>query len=294
MKIDLALSGGGIKGYALLGAVEVLEEKNFSIQRFAATSSGAIIAALYSAGYKSSEIKEIFSTVDVTKFLDVRKTCSIFPISKWLFLYWKMGLYQGKFLEKWLEEMLQKKGVYTFKDLPKNQLRMIAADLTNGQMLVLPDDLKKYGIEPETFPIARAVRMSCSLPYIFEPVRLKSLDKTALIVDGGIVSNFPIWLFNDKNGLRKRPVIGIKLSAKGDELPARTIKNSFQLFESLFTAMKNAHDARYISRRVEKQIIFIPTNHFTSTDFFISNKEKNALIQMGRKQAEDFLKTWSY
>lgn len=294
MKIDVAISGGGIKGYALLGAIQELEEKGFSFEQFAATSSGAILASLYSAGYKSEEIQRMFTTVDVSKFLDSRKTCSLIPFSKWLFLYWKMGLYQGNYLEVWLEQMLKRRGVYTFKDLPKNKLRIIAADITNGKLLVLPDDLHQYGIEKETFPVARAVRMSCSLPYVFEPVKLKSLGETALIVDGGILSNFPIWLFVDKNGKKKRPVIGLKLTAKADDLPARKIKNSIQLFESLFTAMKNAHDAKYVSRKLEKQIVFIPTNHLSTTDFSITDERKNALIELGRYHTKEFLKTWSY
>ena len=76
-----------------------------------------------------------------------------------------MGLYKGERLEKWIAEKLRSRGIRTFADLPDQSLRIIASDLTNSTMLVLPDDLPKYHIDPNRFSVARAVRMSCSIPY---------------------------------------------------------------------------------------------------------------------------------
>ena len=109
---------------------------------------------------------------DFQALLDPRKTILPLPIMKWFFLYWRMGLYQGKALEDWFMKKLAAKGVYTFGDLPQGTLKIIASDLTNGKMLVLPDDLAHYGISSETFPLARALRMSCGIPFFFEPVKL--------------------------------------------------------------------------------------------------------------------------
>ena len=64
-------------------------------------------------------------------------------------------------------------------------------------MMVLPDDLEKYGVSPDSFPVARALRMSCGIPFFFEPVRLKIGSGDTIVVDGGVLSNFPMWIFDN-------------------------------------------------------------------------------------------------
>ncbi|MDP4163688.1 MAG: patatin-like phospholipase family protein, partial [Bacillota bacterium] len=176
MEIDGVFSGGGIKGFALIGALAELEERGFTFKRVAGTSAGSIVAALIAAGYTSEEIFDQLCVLDLTKFLDARRMLIPFPFAKWLLVYWRLGLYKGKELENWLEKKLEAKGFKTFSDLPAQALRVIASDLTNGRLVVLPDDLDKYGIDPGSFSIARAIRMSCSIPYFFEPVKLRTMD----------------------------------------------------------------------------------------------------------------------
>src|SRR3954453_10246461 len=153
MKIDGVFSGGGIRGFALIGAYEEIERRGFQFVRMAGTSAGSIIAALIVAGYTSKEIYQLVDEFDLPKMLDSRKTVIPFSIAKWLLVYWKLGLYKGNELEKWLKEKLEAKGLRTFSDLPPQALRVITSDLSNGQMIVLPDDLGKFGINPGTFPI---------------------------------------------------------------------------------------------------------------------------------------------
>lgn len=294
MDIDGVFSGGGIKGVALIGAYEVLEKRGFTFKRLAGTSAGAIIASLIAAGYSSKEMSDMMKELNLNDFLDQRKTLLPFSLAKWLLLYFKMGLYRGELLEEWLGKKLARKGVYTFKDLPPETLRVIASDLSTGRMLVLPDDLVQYGIPKENFPVSRAIRMSCGIPYFFEPVKLRSLSGTNIVVDGGILSNFPIWLFQKEEQKQLRPVIGIKLSNRIEQQPKRMIKNGLQLFESLFHTMKDAHDARYISRKHERNIIFIPTEDTFAGEFSINDEKKEALLKKGRVKAEQFLKSWSY
>ncbi|RST73797.1 hypothetical protein D4T97_013055 [Siminovitchia acidinfaciens] len=294
MDIDGVFSGGGIKGVALIGAYEVLEERGFIFKRVAGTSAGAIIASLITAGYSSKEMADLMKELDLNEFLDPRKTLLPFHLAKWLLLYFRMGLFRGDQLEEWIGKKLAKKGIYTFKDMPPDTLRVVASDLSTGRMLILPDDLEKYGIPKETYPVSRAIRMSCSIPYFFEPVKLRSLSGMNVIVDGGILSNFPIWLFQKEEQKQARPIIGIKLSQRIEQQPKRTIKNGLQLFESLFHTMKDAHDARYISRRHERNIIFIPTEETFAAEFTINDEKKEALLRKGRVRAEQFLKSWTY
>ncbi|MDO7206006.1 patatin-like phospholipase family protein [Paraclostridium bifermentans] len=70
--------------------------------------------------------------------------------------------------------------------------------VTRKKLLVLPDDLVDYGLDPMEFEISKAVRMSVSIPLYFYPVELKYDNKSCFVVDGGLLSNFPIWIFDYK------------------------------------------------------------------------------------------------
>lgn len=294
MYIDGVFSGGGIKGLALVGACAAIEERGFRFKRVAGTSAGSLIAGLLAAGYTSAEMAGILGDLDLKKFLDSRKT--IFPsaLTKWLFVYWRLGLYKGDELECWIAEKLAAKGLRTFGDLAPDALRIIASDLTNGRLLILPDDLPKYGVDPRTFPVARAIRMSCSLPFFFEPVKLRDRVGMNIVVDGGVLSNFPMWLFDKDNVKKVRPVLGVKLSQNLIQQPTNKIKNALNLFEALFETMKDAHDSRYISRKHEKNIIFIPTEGNLTTEFQLSDEKKQELIDLGKRSSEKFFKSWCF
>lgn len=292
MLIDGVFSGGGLKGFALVGAYQVLEEKGYRFRHVAGTSAGAILASFIASGYSAKEIKQLLEELDVMSLLDSRRAIISLPFMKWLHLYWRLGLYKGEALEKWFLDKLLAKGVYSFSDLPPGSLRLIASDLTNGKMMVLPDDLEKYGITPASFPVARALRMSCGIPFFFEPMRLKVGSGDTIIVDGGVLSNFPMWLFDEGDGKRACPVIGLKLSHRQDVGQGTHIQNALHLFEALFSTMKNAHDEKYISRKHEKNIIFIPVDGFSATKFELEDHSKQALLDIGRTKAEMFLKTW--
>ncbi len=292
MLIDGVFSGGGLKGFALVGAYQVLEEKGYKFQRVAGTSAGAILASFIAAGYSAKEIEKMLDELEISAFLDSRKTILPLPFMKWLQLYWRLGIYQGKALENWFLEKLAEKGVYSFSDVPAGSLKLVASDLTNGKIIVLPDDLESYGIRPDTFPIARALRMSCGIPFFFEPVKLQVGSGDTIVVDGGVLSNFPMWLFEDEKGKRERPLLGLKLSQNGEEREGYQIRNALNLFEALFSTMKNAHDERYISRKHEKDIIFIPVEGYSATQFDVDEETKNALLEIGRSRTRQFLKTW--
>ncbi|MGM0828310.1 MAG: patatin-like phospholipase family protein [Bacillota bacterium] len=293
MDIDGVFSGGGIKGLALIGAYQALEEKGYKFKRLAGTSAGAVIAAFIAAGYSSRELLKIMDDIEFSKLMDSNAIISL-PIIKWFRVYYRLGLYKGVALESWVEEKLKARGIYTFADLPPHSLRVIASDLSNGRLLVLPDDLEKYGIAKETFPVARAIRMSASLPYFFEPVKLRSLEGISFMVDGGVLSNFPIWLFDRENLKKVRPVIGVKLSHDLVGKPKKQIRNAIDMYEALFTTMKDAHDSRYISRKLEKNIIFIPTEGVLTTEFGLTPEKRAELIQYGKSKAEAFLQKWPY
>ncbi|UOQ42546.1 patatin-like phospholipase family protein [Halobacillus salinarum] len=294
MKVDGVFSGGGVKALAFAGAYEVLEENGYTFARVAGTSAGAIMASLIAAGYSSQDLQSLLKTISLEDLIDVPVPERFFPFSKWLLLYYRMGLYKGNRLEKIIEGWLENKGVRTFSDIPKGTLKVVCSDLTLGRMIVVPDDLKPvYGIDPATFSVAKAVRMSAGLPYFFMPVKLHGKKGKSIIIDGGVLSNFPIWIWDNGKGARKRPILGMQLSDPPDKLPERKIRNAIQMFHALFKTMKQAHDARYISPSTSKDVIFIPVNEVNTTEFQMTNEQEERLLQIGRTQAEMFLKRWS-
>jgi NTE family protein len=294
MYIDGVFSGGGIKGIALVGAYEAIENRGFRFKRVAGTSAGSIIASLIAAGYTSKEVYELINELDLKIFLDTRPSYLPFRVAKWLLLYWRLGIYKGQKLEEWLAEKLAQKGVRTFADLEPQALRVVASDLSNGRLMILPDDLPSYGINPNSFSVAKAIRMSCSLPYFFEPVKIKHGHTTSTVVDGGVLSNFPMWLFDSENVKKVRPVLGIKLSHSIQDRPNKQITNAIKLYEALFETMKDAHDSRYISRKHERNIIFIPTEGVLTTEFELTEEKKQILFDFGKERASQFFSKWSY
>ncbi|MBM7597986.1 NTE family protein [Virgibacillus halotolerans] len=294
MKIDGVFSGGGVKAFAFVGALESIEEKQLLLERVAGTSAGAIVASLIAAGYPFNEIKILMDKLDLKQFSDPPSLTKIIPFSKWFFLYFQLGINKGDKLENWLYNQLAAKGIYTFSDLKPGYLKVIVSDLSLGKLVVIPDDLKRvYGIEPNYFPVSKAVRMSAGFPYFFMPKKLPGKSNKSIIVDGGLLSNFPLWVFEKGEYKRERPILGVKLTGSVEEQnQPRYIKNALDMFHALFSTMKLAHDARYISTSDKNNIIFIPVNDVQSMNFKLDTATKEQLFQSGRQSADRFLARW--
>ena len=200
MKADAVFEGGGARGIAFVGAIQAMEEEKVEWQRIAGTSAGAVIAALLASGYKSYEIRKHLSELDFSK-LRGRTFINRIPIfGSLLELMIHLGIYKNDYLETWVDSLLSEKGIKTFADLPDGKLKIIASDVSNGQMLILPDDLDRYRMTPADLKVSTAVMMSASIPFFFRPVIWKSKDRNkSYILDGGLLSNFPIWIFDTDN-----------------------------------------------------------------------------------------------
>ncbi|TXK71872.1 patatin-like phospholipase family protein [Paenibacillus sp. N3.4] len=304
MKINGVFEGGGVKGIALAGGVSAAMKQGYSFHQVAGTSSGSIVAALLAAGYTGDEMKELILRTPFKSFMQrspIFNTKIIGPVAR---LFLKKGLYSGEALEYWVNQQLLAKGVRTFGDLKKNQLRIIASDITQGKLLILPDDIAQYGIEPSKFSIAKAVRMSTSIPYFFDPVMIRRNLKSSAtaepfaeqfyyIVDGGLLSNYPLWVFD---GETKRdeivPVIGFHLVGKSESTTHR-IKGPVTMMEALFGTMLNAHDERYIEQKDRFRTIKIPTLGVRNTQFSLTQEVSLSLYQSGYEAAEQYFKQWS-
>jgi NTE family protein len=222
--VDLVLEGGGVKGVALVGALAALEDQGYIPQNIAGTSVGAIVGALLAAGYSAAELRDIMmNQLDFRRLRDLSLEGQLPLIGKPLNLLCSLGIYEGKVFEEQMEAWLKAKGVRTFKDLRfkvddadenavyRYKLQVIASDLTAKRMLVLPRDAGLLGIRPDRMSVAQAVRMSMSVPIFFEPVQVTGPKGVKhYIVDGALLSNFPVWLF-DSPGVPAWPTFGLHL-----------------------------------------------------------------------------------
>jgi NTE family protein len=305
LRINAVFEGGGVKGIALAGAVSAAERRGLTFHQVAGTSSGAIIASLVAAGYTANEMKIIIEATPFRSFLQRSKLFDIHVIGPAARLLLKKGLYSGEALEYWVCQLLLAKGIRTFGDLKKNQLRIIASDISQRKLLVLPDDIAQYGIDPMQFSIAKAVRMSTSIPYFFDPVIVRKaathrlpqesfVDQFVYIVDGGLLSNFPLWIYDHDTvpALDSMiPTIGFQLVGRGSS-KSNSIYGPLSMFRALFSTMMDAHDERYIEEVNRFRTVKIPTLGVSVTQFDISKEMSGQLYNSGITAGEHFFNKW--
>lgn len=296
LKADAVFEGGGVKGIVLVGAICCLEEYGYVWQRVAGTSAGAIIAALLAVGYKGRELKSIIENVDYKMFLDKDRLQAAPGIGKPLGLFLEKSFYSGNYFEEWMEKLLLAKGKTRFKDITINgesRLRIIASDITQKSIMILPEGLANYGIDPMEFEIAKAVRMSMSLPFYFKPVKLEHKAGSSLVVDGGILSNFPIWIF-DVEGIPRWPTIGFKIV---ENIPSRSSSGKTDIVSYIFDIVNTVLDRNediYIADKDAIRTIPIPSLGIKTTHFDITREESLKLFEEGYKCAKKFVKEWDF
>jgi NTE family protein len=207
-----------------------------------------------------------------------------------------------------MRAQLEKKGKRKFRDLVMDEfkdseryrykLRVVASDLSRGKLLVLPQDIRDFGIDPDDLDIAHAVRMSMSIPFFFEPVTMALPNKQEVyIVDGGVLSNFPIHLFDDGTPNPPWPTFGYLLVEDDPSRPITVrheVHGPMSMFAALFSTMMEAHDRMYIENGAFARTIPIPTKGVAATDFDLSKERAEALYQSGRTAADAFFSTWDF
>lgn len=316
-RVDLVFEGGGVKGLGLVGALSVLEERGYEPQSVAGSSAGSLLAALLGAGYTAAELREIFLNFDFTSVQDTSWEDRIPLIGTPLSLLKDQGVYEGKALLKYVRSLLADRRVSTFGDLVNHvnakeerhryKTQVIASDITGRRLLVLPRDAPWLGIEdPDSFDVALAVRMSTSIPFYFEPVEFRNpvTGRKHLIVDGGVLSNFPVWLFDSREEPRW-PTFGLRLVDPEPETPLDQrmqpatyplggIGTTIDYVKSLVYTMLEAHDRLYIEMADFARTIPISTLGVRTTDFDLSRERRLELYEAGRVAAEQFLETWSF
>lgn len=177
IEISLALGSGAMRGFAHIGAIEILEEK-FRFEAMSGCSIGAVIGAFYALGYDLSLIYKVAKQIRRDILIDFR--------------FKKESLISGKNIEEILKLFLRDK---KFSDT-KLPFYIVSTNLKTGEQIVFNEG-----------SLFDAVRSSISIPGVLPPYRLGDY----LLVDGAVVDKVPAKILKDKG---HKNIIGIDVSNK--------------------------------------------------------------------------------
>ncbi len=158
-KIGLALSGGGARGIAHVGVLQVIEEAQIPIHLLTGTSMGGIVAAAYAAGLSPTKIEQFFRSLHLFDIIQRDRT--------------GMGLLSQDKMANRLREMLG--GDLTFEQL-KIPLALVAVDLEAGEEVII-----------RAGSVITGLMATSAVPILFPPVRRDG----RLLIDGGALNNLP-------------------------------------------------------------------------------------------------------
>ena len=305
LQADLVCEGGGVKGIGLVGAVHELAVAGYHFPRVAGTSSGAIVtclvAALQHAGEPLSRLDDIAATIDFRKFQDSSWIGRVPLVGGVLSLLSADGIYKGDYLEDFVAGVLKDLGVETFGDLRTGEERpahawslvVTASDLSRRQLVRIPWDLPSYGVHPDDFSVATAVRASAAIPYFFRPLRVSG----ATWVDGGLLSDFPVGLFDRSASQSPRwPTFGVRLTAKTGIPPAtHPVHGPIAIGVAALDTLSTGQDAAYINDPCTvRRTVFVPTDDVSSLDFDMGSQRAELLYNNGVQAAREFLAGWDF
>jgi hypothetical protein len=266
---NVCFQGGGMKGLAFVGVAKALDElKQYSnIKRCIGSSAGAIFATAVACRMSPSAISNMVDQTDFSLFLDRGWGW----VGEGYNLWESMGVHSGEYFFNWLSKMLQEHvgdSQLTFSGLNQRfgtELVITTTDLTARKLVYLSKDTT-----PD-MEIRQAIRMSMSIPVLFEPVtRVESDGLTHVYVDGGCTSNFPISYFPN--------TLGFSLDEPMDPKP---VTNAAAVVISLInTDIDIIQDLR-IPAECKDKIVKIPTFGLDSTNFSMSKDDIRKLEQSG-------------
>lgn len=266
----ICLSGGGIKGFSFIGALDYLQSIDYinlaKIKNWVGTSAGAMLCTLFSVGYSVTEIK------DFILYFNFRKLSQDIDIDN---LLDNMGLDSGDKLTYIMSTLIRNKTMnpnITFIEhhkLTKSCLTIIGTNFSKGEEAVF-----NY-VKTPNMPVITAIRISSSVPILFTPV----LYESDYYVDGALVNNFPINYCNQKTTLG----IYVKNSTNNKATDVISIiKGCLAIVSDTISNKDNKLNSM--------NIIQIDNNIHEFTNFDMDLEKKQNIINLGYTTAQNYTK----
>lgn len=243
--------------------------------------------------------------------------------------FFETGFNPGDAFYTWLETLLKEEEIETARALekrmnsfPKELLRLdsklsaklaiVAADITTETKVVFPEMSDLYFDRSERVNPAKFVRASMSIPLFFKPLTIDLADlprrdpdfiqkwrdkanylgkipEKVSLVDGGIMSNFPIDIFHERNRIPNRPTFGVRLGI--DRIRQRPTDTMLAIFMACFDGARNIRDYEAIKNNEDfRQLIsYVDTDHHNWLNFDLPDRDKLDLFKRGAQSAALFL-----
>ncbi len=245
-RVALVLGGGAARGFAHIGVIRVLEREKIPVDLIVGTSVGSLIGALYAHEANSFELEWTAFTLEKDDLLD------------YALLSATMGPIKGDRLEAFVTNKIPVANIENLK-IP---FAAVATDLNRGKRIVL-----------DRGPLARAIRASCAIPGVFQPVE----HQGRLLVDGGAIDNLPVAVARDKGA---EIVIAVDISQNV------TNYNINNLFDVTLQAVNIMFAENVSQRRRDADVLVSPAvGNVEMLDF----TQKKRLVQAGMEAAEQAL-----
>lgn len=310
MKAYAVLDGGGVKGAALAGCLRAAETLGITFEGFGGTSAGSIVALLASVGYNGSELRSIM--VDEMAFTDLLDDSGVLleelkGLSQ-KFTSASSALCAVMVHRKLITRMSRDLGIYNASKLKEFLAKKIKQKLPAlaGNEEITFDDLKRLGRPPLKIMVSdvvmrkpriysgisgienngavlEAVRASMSYPFVFQPVQVHD----RFLVDGGLSSNLPVFLFEEERKKTRLPVVAFDLTSSRKATGKKYGLRGF-CGDVLATALESGD---LLLQKVISGIyhVRIPVPDSIDTlDFTISKQQREELFNAGVAATHDF------
>lgn len=246
-KVGVVLSGGGAKGLAHIGALKVLEEAGVKIDYIAGTSMGAIVGALYSAGYTSTQLDSIFHEINFNLLIqddiprgaktfyereETEKYALTLPFDNFKISF-PSGLSRGQNIYNLVSRLTMHLG--DIRDFSKMPIPFfcVASNIETGEQVIL-----------DSGSLPQAVSASGAIPSLFSPVRIDGM----ILTDGGVTNNYPVEELRDRGA---EIIIGIDVQ---DTLMDRQeLKSAINILNQI----GNFRTIREMDEKIKKTDIYI-------------------------------------
>jgi len=318
---NLVFEGGGVKGIAYAGAIEVFEKRGYMsvIERVGGTSAGAISSTLLALGAKSADLAEIVGGTDFRDFMDdsfglIRDTKRFLQ---------DFGWFKGEEFSRWIKKL-----VYDFTGDTDLDFRGLATRAlqepqrfrrlyTIGSNLSLQLPQVYSADDTPDVPVWLAVRISMSIPLFFACVRRNG----EVNVDGGVTWNYPLDLFDskpfvsapghwvdprkewdyptvyDENHVYNKETLGFRVDTadeiaaekKAWRLPPQRVDDILDYAKALIGFMTDTANKMHLHKNDWDRTVFIDALGVRATDFKLSDDKVEELIQSGRDSATKYL-----